>query len=88
MASTMASLVKKLDAFAQKKTNEGRYKLKKSTVLTNVINSEIELISDKIFSSNEGCLSVTQIRDNVERHLQITVSYFDESASQVRQWGS
>ena len=60
-----------------------RYPYKPKIPLTVVINPEIEFISDKTFSSNEGCLSVPQIRGNVDRHLQIKVSYFDESANQV-----
>ena len=62
-----------------------RYPYKPNIPLTVVINPQIEFISEKTFSSNEGCLSVPQIRGNVDRHLQIKVSYFDQYAREVNQ---
>lgn len=54
-----------------------RYPYKPNIPLTVVINPEIRFISEAIFVSNEGCLSVPQIRGNVDRHVEIEVSYYD-----------
>ncbi len=59
--------------------NNPRYPYKPPIPLTVVINPEIEFLSDETFSSNEGCLSVPQIRGRVDRHVHIGVSYYDRS---------
>ena len=60
-----------------------RYPYKPNVPLTVVINPEIEFLSDETFVSNEGCLSVPQIRANVDRHTEIAVSYFDRDGQKV-----
>ena len=64
--------------FVMEITDNPRYPYKPKMPLTVVINPEITFLSDKKFTSNEGCLSVTNMRANVERHLEISVSYYDE----------
>lgn len=54
-----------------------RYPYKPNIPLTVIINPEITFLSDEIFVSNEGCLSVPQMRGNVDRHVEIGVSYYD-----------
>ncbi|MFK8030876.1 MAG: peptide deformylase [Gammaproteobacteria bacterium] len=54
-----------------------RYPYKPKVPLTIVINPEIRMLSDETFVSNEGCLSVPQIRGNVDRHTEIEVRYLD-----------
>ena len=54
-----------------------RYPYKPPIPLTVVINPTIKFLSEETFESNEGCLSVPQIRANVSRYLEIEVSYFD-----------
>lgn len=54
-----------------------RYPYKPKIPLTVVINPEIRFLSDETFVSNEGCLSVPQMRGNVDRHVEIAVSYYD-----------
>ncbi len=56
-----------------------RYPYKPKVPLTVVINPRIRFLSDDMFTSNEGCLSVPQIRGNVPRHLEIEVQYFDRN---------
>ena len=56
-----------------------RYPYKPPIPLTIAINPTIEFLSDKTFHSNEGCLSVPQIRGTVERHIEISVSYHDRN---------
>ncbi|MFT5573771.1 MAG: peptide deformylase [Cryomorphaceae bacterium] len=62
-----------------------RYPYKPNVPLTVVINPEIEFLSDETFISNEGCLSVPQIRANVDRHTEIAVSYYDRDGQKVNQ---
>lgn len=60
-----------------------RYPYKPNIPLTVVINPRIEFLSEETFVSNEGCLSVPQMRGNVERHTEIKVSYFDREAQAI-----
>ncbi|MEH6457770.1 MAG: peptide deformylase [Cocleimonas sp.] len=64
--------------FVMEITDNPRYPYKPKMPLTVVINPEITFLSDDKFTSNEGCLSVPNIRANVERNLEIAVSYYDE----------
>lgn len=54
-----------------------RYPYKPPIPLTIVINPTIEFLTDETFQSNEGCLSVPQMRGEVSRHVEIAVSYYD-----------
>lgn len=65
--------------------NNPRYPYKPTIPLTIVINPEIKLLSDEVFISNEGCLSVPNLRGEVERHVEIAVSYYDREARQHRE---
>ena len=62
-----------------------RYPYKPKIPLTIVINPKIELVGEQTFVSNEGCLSVPQIRGNVNRHIKINVSYYDRNAEQIHE---
>ena len=64
--------------FVMEITDNPRYPYKPKMPLTVVINPEITFLSDKKFTSNEGCLSVPNMRANIERHLEISVSYYNE----------
>lgn len=59
-----------------------RYPYKPKVPLTVVINPEIKFLSDTTFVSNEGCLSVPQMRANVDRHTEIAVTYYDRDGQQ------
>ncbi|MFT6155743.1 MAG: peptide deformylase [Neolewinella sp.] len=54
-----------------------RYPYKPTVPLTIAINPTIEFLTQETFESNEGCLSVPQIRGVVDRHVEIAVSYYD-----------
>ena len=62
-----------------------RYPYKPKVPLTVVINPEIERLSDATFKSNEGCLSVPQIRGEVVRALEIKVRYYTRTGEPVEQ---
>ncbi|MEZ5657125.1 MAG: peptide deformylase [Burkholderiaceae bacterium] len=64
--------------FVAEVTKNPRYPYKPPIPLTIVINPEIEFLSDATFTNNEGCLSVPNLRGDVERHLEIRLSGYDE----------
>ena len=66
-------------------TDNPRYPYKPKVPLTVVINPTIEYLTDETFVSNEGCLSVPQMRADVNRHLQIKVQYYDRNANKIEQ---
>lgn len=65
--------------------NNPRYPYKPTIPLTVVINPVIELLSEEVFMSNEGCLSVPNFRGEVARNVEIAVSYYDRNARLHRQ---
>jgi peptide deformylase len=54
-----------------------RYPYKPAIPLTVVINPVIEMLDDELVEINEGCLSVPDLRGNVDRHVNVRVSYLD-----------
>jgi peptide deformylase len=54
-----------------------RYPYKPPVPLTVIVNPEIEPLDDETFAVNEGCLSVPDLRGDVERHVSIRVRYLD-----------
>ena len=65
--------------------NNPRYPYKPKVPLTIIINPSITFLSDETFVSNEGCLSVPQMRANVDRHVEIQVDYLDQTGAAVQQ---
>lgn len=58
-----------------------RYPYKPRIPLTVAINPVVELLDDEVFLNNEGCLSVP-LRGEVERHVNVRVSYQDRDGGQ------
>ena len=54
-----------------------RYPYKPPIPLTVVVNPVIEMLDDELVEINEGCLSVPNMRGNVNRHVNIRVRYWD-----------
>jgi peptide deformylase len=54
-----------------------RYPYKPPVPLTVIINPTIEPLGDEIVEINEGCLSVPDLRGDLQRHLAIRVHYLD-----------
>ena len=54
-----------------------RYPYKPPIPLTVVVNPVIEALDDELVEINEGCLSVPDLRGNVERHVNVRVRYLD-----------
>lgn len=60
-----------------------RYPYKPAIPLTVLINPQLQFLSDETFTNNEGCLSVPNMRGDVERHLEVRVSGFNEHGEPV-----
>jgi peptide deformylase len=54
-----------------------RYGYKPMVPLTVIVNPELEPVSDETLLINEACLSVPDLRGDVERMLEVRVSYLD-----------
>jgi peptide deformylase len=54
-----------------------RYPYKPPVPLTVIANPEIEPLDGETFRVNEGCLSVPDLRGELDRHLSIRVRYLD-----------
>ena len=62
-----------------------RYPYKPNIPLTIAINPTIEFLSEHTFTSNEGCLSVPNLRGDVERNVEIRASYLNRDGQEVSQ---
>ena len=56
-----------------------RYPYKPEIPLTIVVNPVITPIDDERYRSNEGCLSVPDLRGDVERYVRVRVEYLDRN---------
>jgi peptide deformylase len=54
-----------------------RYPYKPPIPLTVVVNPVLEPLDDELVEINEGCLSVSNLRGNVMRHVNVRVRYVD-----------
>ena len=54
-----------------------RYPYKPPIPLTVIVNPVIEPLDDELVVINEGCLSVPDLRGDVERHVNVRVRYLD-----------
>jgi peptide deformylase len=54
-----------------------RYPYKPPVPLTVIVNPEIEPLDSETFAVDEGCLSVPDLRGELERHASIRVRYLD-----------
>jgi peptide deformylase len=61
--------------------NNPRYPYKPAIPLTVVVNPEIEPLDNELVEINEGCLSVPNLRGNVNRHVNITARWLDRDGT-------
>jgi peptide deformylase len=43
------------------------------------INPKLELLGEETLVMNEGCLSLPKIREDVDRHIKVRITYYDEA---------
>ena len=58
-----------------------RYPYKPKIPLTVVVNPVIEPLDDELVTINEGCLSVPDLRGDVERHVNVRLRYLDRDGT-------
>ena len=58
-----------------------RYPYKPPIPLTVIVNPVIEPLDGELFTINEGCLSVPDLRGDVERYLRVRVEYLDRDGA-------
>ncbi len=58
-----------------------RYRYKPRVPLTVIVNPEVEVVSDERLLINEGCLSVPDLRGDVERAVDVRIRYLDRDGS-------
>ena len=54
-----------------------RYPYKPPVDLTVIVNPTVEAMDEEVFAVNEGCLSVPDLRGDVERFVNVRVRYLD-----------
>jgi peptide deformylase len=59
-----------------------RYPYKPPEPLTVLINPTLEPIGDEMVEINEGCLSVPDLRGNLQRYLEVRVRYLDRDGTE------
>lgn len=59
-----------------------RYPYKPPVALTVIVNPVIEPLDDETVLLNEGCLSVPDLRGDLERHLSIRITYLDRGGEE------
>jgi peptide deformylase len=62
-----------------------RYPYKPLVPLTVIVNPVVEPLSDERLLINEGCLSVPDLRGDVERHVRVRVQYLDRNGERCEQ---
>jgi peptide deformylase len=61
-----------------------RYSYKPPIPLTVIVNPHIEPLSDERLTINEGCLSVPDLRGDVERFLEVRINHLDRDGRPVQ----
>lgn len=62
-----------------------RYPYKPEIPLTVMVNPTIEPLDDEMVEVNEGCLSVPDLRGNLERNVNVRVRYLDREGNEQDQ---
>jgi peptide deformylase len=62
-----------------------RYAYKPLVPLTVIVNPVLEPLSEERLLINEGCLSIPDLRGEVERHLRVRVHYLDRNGAEGEQ---
>jgi peptide deformylase len=77
-----------LRVFAVEVRDNERYPYKPRLDLRILLNPVVRPLTDEMFMSYEGCLSVPDLRGLLPRHAEVEVSYLDpEGDSQVERFG-
>jgi peptide deformylase len=64
-------------AVAEVRSGNPRYPYKPPIPLTVIVNPVLELVDRETFATNEGCLSMPNLRGDLERFVNVRVYYLD-----------
>ena len=64
-------------AIAEVEPDNPRYPYKPPIPLTVLVNPVIEPLDDELVAINEGCLSIPDLRGELDRHVNVRVRYLD-----------
>jgi peptide deformylase len=64
-------------AVAEVRSDNPRYPYKPPIPLTVIVNPVLELVDRETFATNEGCLSMPNLRGDLERFVNVRVYYLD-----------
>jgi peptide deformylase len=69
-------------AVAEVEAPNPRYPYKPPIPLTVMVNPVLEPMGDETFEVNEGCLSVPDLRGNLNRYVSVRVGYLDRNGNE------
>jgi peptide deformylase len=69
-------------AIAEVEPDNPRYPYKPPIPLTVLVNPLIEPLDDEVARINEGCLSIPNLRGELERHVNVRVRYLDRDGNE------
>jgi peptide deformylase len=69
-------------AIAEVEAPNPRYPYKPPIALTVFVNPVIEPLDDELVAINEGCLSVPDLRGELDRHVNVRVRYLDRDGGE------
>ncbi len=69
-------------AIAEVEAGNPRYPYKPPIPLTVFVNPVIEPLDDEVARINEGCLSIPNLRGELERHVNVRVRYLDREGAE------
>jgi peptide deformylase len=76
LAAPQVGVAKRI-AVAEVRPGNPRYPYKPPIPLTVIVNPVLELVDEETFATNEGCLSMPNLRGDLERFVNVRVYYLD-----------
>jgi peptide deformylase len=81
VAANQVRVLRRIAVVEVDEATRTRYPYKPPFPLTVLINPSIEPLSEETLLINEGCLSIPGVRGDVERYLDVRVSYLDRNGA-------
>lgn len=82
LAAPQVGVSKRL-AVIEVRPGNPRYPYKPAVPLTVIVNPVLEAIGEETYLNNEGCLSMPNLRGDLERWVNVSVRHFDREGREV-----
>lgn len=82
LAAPQVGVSKRL-AVIEVRPGNPRYPYKPAVPLTVIVNPVLEVIGEETYLNNEGCLSMPNLRGDLERWVNVSVRHFDREGREV-----